>query len=167
MTAFSNNTKLLSEFPQLVGTAQIVKYSPEFERTLEVSDEAEPTQEQIDTYGRQREYLVPTLNRGQGIRFQFLNTPSKPEQPIILLDIVHPGVLLRFRVPKPLVHGVPQKSAALAGFAIALIGAGLLSFYSPFSWLTALGCLIFGLTSQFPGAYIVRMIQTVKQWLAG
>ena len=107
------------------------------------------------------------MNRGQIARFQYLNTPSSPGQPTIWLESIHPGVSLKFRVPRPLVHGVPQRWAALAGIVVGLVAATLFAAYSPLIWVTALGCLAVGLVAQVPGAYVVRAVQAVRQWVVG
>lgn len=167
VVAYTNDTHLLSEFPQLVGTSQFVRYSPEFAEQIAVPEGGTASQQQIDTYRSRREYLIPVMNRGQVVRFQFLNTSKSSNQPTIWLESVHPGVTVKFRSPQQLVHGVPQPLAALAGVIAGIVFASLLASYSPFAWLTAFGGLFFGLVAQLPGAYIVKAIRRFRQWVVG
>lgn len=165
--AYTGDTMLLSEFPQLMGTTHFVKYSPEYEQEITVAQGATPTQRQRDVYGQGREYLVPVFNRGQAIRFEYLNISKTEKQPTIWLEIVHPGVVLKFRHPQNQIFGVPQPMAALAGVLLGLLFATLLYAYSPYVWLVAFGSLLFGLTAQVPGAYVIRAFRRVRGWITG
>ena len=165
--AYTNDTLLLSEFPQLVGTTEFVRYSPEFDKQISVEPGETPTDAQMETYRRQREYIIPVMNRGQIVRFQYLNTSKTPDQPTIWLESIHPGTILKFQVPQTLVHGVPQAWASLAGVISGIVFAAMLAAYSPNAALTAFGALLFGLIAQLPGAYIVRIIRLFRQWLTG
>lgn len=165
--AYSDDTTLLSEFPQLMGTTHFVKYSPEYEQQITVAPGVAPTQRQRDIHGQGRDYLVPVFNRGQVIRFQYLNISKSDKQPSIWLEIIHPGVLLRFRPPLNQIFGVPQPMAALAGTLLGLLFATLLYAYSPYVWLIAFGSLLFGFIAQVPGAYAIRAFRRVRVWLTG
>ena len=167
ISAFTGDTILLSEFPQLVGTTHFIRYSPEYQQAIAVAPGASPTPGQWDTYGKRREYTVPVLNRGQIIRFQYLNTSKSDKQPTIWLEVVHPGVTLKFRKPQQQVLGVPQPWAALAGVLLGLLFTTLLYAYSPFLWLTAFGALFFGFVAQVPGAYFLKALRLFRHWLVG
>ena len=167
LTAYSNDTTLLSEFPHLIGTTQFIKYSPEYEEKITVVPETLPTQFQRDTYGQRREYLIPILNRGQVIRFQYINVSKSEQQPNIWLEIVHPGVLLRFRHPQSQVFGVPQPLAGLAGILLGILFTTLLYAYSSYILLIAFGSLLFGFIAQIPGAYAIRAFRRVRVWVQG
>ena len=165
--AYTGDTTLLSEFPQMLGTSHFVKYSPEYEQQITVAPGAAPTERQKEIHGQGREYLVPVFNRGQVIRFQYINVSKSDKQPHIWLEIVHPGVVLRFRHPQNQVFGVPQPMAALVGALLGLLFATLLYAYSPYVWLTALGSLLFGFIAQVPGAYAIRAFRQLRMWLTG
>ncbi len=165
--AYTGDTMLLSEFPQLMGTTHFVKYSPEYELEIAVPAGETPTQRQRDVYGRGREYMIPVLNRGQVIRFQYLNISKSEQQPTIWLEIVHPGVLLKFRPPQNQIFGVPQPTAALAGVLLGLLLATLLYAYCPFIWIIAFGSLFFGFIAQVPGAFLIRAFRRVNSWITG
>ena len=59
-----NDTMLLGEQTEIVGTPDLVRWSPEFQAQLAVPQGGAPTPEQWQTYNIRREYLVPVLNRG-------------------------------------------------------------------------------------------------------
>lgn len=164
---YSNDTTLLSEFPHLIGTTQFIKYSPEYEEKIAVSPGTVPTQFQRETHGQSREYLIPTLNRGQVIRFQYINISKSEQQPTIWLDVVHPGVLLRFRPPQNQVFGVPQPLATLAGILLGILFTTLLYTYSSYILLVAFGSLFFGFIAQVPGAYAIRAFRQLRVWAQG
>lgn len=170
--AYSNDTTLLSEFPHLIGTTQFIKYSPEYEEKIAVSPGTVPTQFQRDMHGQSREYVIPTLNRGQVIRFQYINISKSEQQPTIWLEVVHPGVLLRFRPPQNQIFGVPQPLAALAGILLGILFTTLLYAYSSYISLeshliVAFGSLFFGFIAQIPGAYAIRAFRRLRVWVQG
>lgn len=165
--AYTGDTTLLSEFSQLMGTTHFVRYSPEYEKAIAVATGSTPTPQQFEIHGREREYVIPVVNRGQVIRFQYLNISKSEKQPSIWLEIVHPGVVLKFRQRQNQVFGVPQPLAALAGVLLGLLFATILFAYSPYIWLTAFGSLIFGLIAQVPGAYTIRASRRLRAWVSG
>ena len=95
---FTNNTILLTERTEILGTTHSLKRSADFSQQLNVQPGAQPTAAQRNLYGRQREYLIPTLNRGQAVRLTFLNAASSDQPPAIWLDILHKGIKVKFRV---------------------------------------------------------------------
>jgi hypothetical protein len=97
---FSNHTVLLTERSELLGTTRPLGWTDEFARRLAVPSGAQATDIQRDLYGRQREYLVPVMNRGQVVRFTFLNAATTENQPTIWLDIVHKGVKVNSTVQR-------------------------------------------------------------------
>lgn len=165
--AFTGDTTLLSEFPHLIGTTRSVKYSPEYEQEIAVAPAATPTQLQREIYGQRREYLVPVLNRGQKIRFQYINISQSEKQPTIWLEVLHPGVVLKFRPPQNQIFGVSQPMATLAGILLGLLFTTLLYAYCPYVWLIAFGSLFFGFIAQVPGAYAIRAFRQVRGWITG
>ena len=65
----------------------------------------------------------------------------------------------------PLVGSEPW--AALSGVITGIVFATILFAYSPYAWLTAFGCLFFGLIAQLPGEYVIKVIQKLRQWIGG
>jgi len=165
--AFSNDTILLSERTEVVGTTRILSWSPEFSQRLAVPAGQVPTEAQRDLYSRQREFLVPVLNRGQIIRLHFLNAAKTPNQPTLWLDVLHKGVKARFRVPQPEFMGVPQPLAALVGVILGFAFLAWVIVTVQSLWLAALLALVYGFIAQLPGALLIRAWRRVKEWLGG
>ena len=117
---FWNDTRLLSEHANLMGTTRTLEWREEFSRRLPVQPGTQPTAGQMVLYGHQHEYAVPTMNRGQVVCLTFLNAPDGEAQATTWLDIVHPGVKTRFRVPHQQFLGTPQPIAALIGAALGV-----------------------------------------------
>ena len=78
-----------------------------------VATGAEATQDQVTLYSMQREYLLPTMNRGQVVRVAYLNAAHTEHEPTLGMDIVHKGVQTKLRVPQNVFMGVSQPQAAL------------------------------------------------------
>ena len=70
---FATDTNLLTERSELTGTTRSLQWTEEFSNKLVVESGAQPTQEQWHLYCNQREYLLPTMNRGQVVRLAYLN----------------------------------------------------------------------------------------------
>ena len=89
---FTNDTDLLSERSEIVGTTRFLDWTEEYSNRLAVATGAEPTQDQVTLYSMQREYLLPTMNRGQVVRVAYLNAAHTEHEPTLGMDIVHKGV---------------------------------------------------------------------------
>ena len=116
---FTDNTVLLTQKTIVVGT-RVVEFADEYKQQIAVGEEGLPTEYQIDLHSRNRDYIVPTMNRGQTIRFEFLNAAESDEEPQIWLDVLHKGVNCKFRLWQDQFKGVPQPTAVLVG---NLVGA--------------------------------------------
>lgn len=164
---FSNDTHLLSESTEIVGSTHILKWSDDYTKRLLVKPNLQPKTEQIELYSRQREYLIPTMNRGQVIRFSFLNSAQYQKQPSIWIDILHKGVKLEFRISHSKVFGVSQPLAALVGLLIGIFVVVLINFNINSIWLATSITFIYGLIAQIPGAFTVRICHKLKQMFSG
>lgn len=165
--AFTNGSNLLTEKTEIVGTASTANWTDDFRKRLDVAPGQAPSKEQKVLYLRQREYLLPVVNRGQIIRFHFLNASQNGNEPSIWLDIIHKGVKLKFQVRQNQVCGVAQPRAALAG---AILGFALLGLIVPHVnsvWIAALSSLLYGFMAQLPGAWLVRTWRWLRQSLGG
>lgn len=165
--AFTNDTILLTEKTEIVGTTRILNWTGDYAQRLAVPAGQAPTDAQRDLYSRQREYLIPVMNRGQMVRFHYLNAPRTQNQPTVWLDVLHKGVKVRFRVPQPQTLGVPQPTAALLGVAIGLILLGYIIAFVSTLWVAAVLALVYGFIAQVPGALVVRLWRRMKEWLGG
>lgn len=164
---FSNDTRLLSERADLMGTTRTLEWSEEFSRRLAVQPGTQPTAGQMVLYGRQREYAVPTMNRGQIVRLTFLNAPDGEAQPTIWLDIVHPGVKTRFRVPHQQFLGTPQPIAALIGAALGVPFLLVVVALTDVAWAAGVLCLLYGVCVVFPGAYFIKAWRGIRELVGG
>ena len=161
---YTNNTGLLTEQTQIVDTTQIVKWSKEFEGTV-LPRSGPATQIQIDMYHRTREYLIPIMNRGQIVRFSILNAPAPGVQPWIGLEVVHPGVKLKYTHPRPEILGVSQFAAALWGLILGFIALAIVIMFVDVVWIAALLCLVFGAVLTLPGALLIRFWYRLRDLL--
>ena len=113
VTLYTNDTVLLTERTELVGTPNIIKWTDEFLAQLKIPPGEKPTKAQFDLHSRRREYIIPVMNRSQVARFHFLNAVKTQNQPSVWLDVLHKGVRLDFRPPQVQILEVPQPRAAL------------------------------------------------------
>lgn len=164
---YTNDSVLFTERNEIVGTTRFLNWTTDFAQRLAVPTGQAPTDAQRDLYSRQREYLVPVLNRGQSIRLDFLNAAKTQNHPTIWLDVLHKGVKVRFRVTQPQTLGVPQPVAALIGIVLGFILLGCIIAYVQTIWLAALVALIYGFLAQVPGALVVRGWRRIKEWFGG
>lgn len=153
---FSADTILLTERTEIVGTTHFPRWTDEFSQRMVFPSGQQPTPEQIEEVSRRREYLLPTMNRGQVVRFSYLSTARGENAPNIWLDVLHKGVKLKFRVPYNETLGVPQPHAAAVGAAVGLALVAILTVYVRSVALASLVAFSFGLTAQLPGALAIR-----------
>ena len=162
---FSNDTLLLTERSEIVGSTRVPEVAPDYARQLAVPEGASPTTAQWDLYGHRREYRIPTMNRGQIVRFAFLNTAIGGRSPSIWLDIQHKGVKLEFRRPAVEVLGVPQAQANLAGVLVTVpVAAGLIALAPP-TWLAVIASLVYGFIAQLPGVLVIKLARWLRMRL--
>jgi hypothetical protein len=154
--AFVHETNLLTERTEIVDTTLTLEWSSSFSKQLAVPVGSKPTPTQRELYAQQREYLIPTMNRNQVVRLSFLNAASPGKEPSLWLDIVHPGVRVKFRVMQKSFLGVPQLAAGLSGIALGLVfWAVIVSWVQP-AWLAALLSLLYGFLAVLPGALAIK-----------
>jgi len=165
--AFSNDTTILTERTEISGSVRSLSWSPDFSRLLAHPLDQPPTDNQIALYSRQREFLIPVLNRGQIVRFHFLNAPKTQSQPTLWLDILHKGVKVKFQVPQPEIMGVPQTTAARIGIILGVAFLTWIIASVESVWLAALLAFMYGLVAQIPGAFLVRAWRQMKEWFGG
>ena len=161
---YTGDTMLLTERTEIVGTTHIVKWTEEFSKALNVAPNDKPSEQQLDSYFHRRDYIVPTMNRGQVVRFQFLNAAKTQNQPSIWIDVLHKGVRLRFRAPQNEIFGIPRPMASLAGIVLGFVLAGFIIILIKTVWIATLCSLIYGLMAQTPGAWIIRIWRRLRDW---
>ena len=154
---YTNSTNLLNERTEIVGTSRVLEWTAAFANRVTLLPDIEPTAEQRSIYAREREYLVPTMNRGQFVRIAYLNATNTPQQPTIWLDILHKGVKTEIRVAKPEFLGVPQVYAARIGSASGIVVVALVIATVEALWLAAVLSFLYGLFVLFPGAAAIKL----------
>lgn len=164
---FSNNTTLLTQRTATVGSTRLIDFTQEYMKEIAVPDGAQPTEGQFNLYRTQRDYFIPTMNRGQVLRFEFLNAAHSEEQPAISLDILHKGVVCKFQVAKTQIFGVPQSTATLVGTLVGLLGVGAVIAWVESLPLAALLSFIIGWLVVVPGAFTIKVFRQLRDVFAG
>ena len=163
---FTSDTILLTERSEIVGTILHLNWTQRFSNLIRVEPGREPTQVQRDIFRSQREYLIPTINRGQTVRLTFLNAAKTENQPSLWLDIQHKGVRLEFRAVHNEFWGVPQPYAVLVGTALGLIFLGIVVRLVAAVWIAAVACFLYGVLVLVPGALTIRLWRWLRNKIA-
>ena len=164
---FTNDSFLLSERTEIVDTSHILEWTKGFAARVAVLSGSQPTDDQRSLYAREREYLIPTLNRGQCVRLTYLNAAETPQQPGIWIDILHKGVKTKFRVPQPEFLGVPQYSAARAGVVLGIAVVAVFIATMETLWLAAALSFLYGVLTLFPGAVVIKLWRRLRDLFGG
>ena len=165
--AHSADTLLLTDRAEVVGTTHILNWTDEYTRQAAVPSGQKPTQQQFDLWSGQRDYLIPTMNRGQVIRFTYLNSARSENQPTIWLDVLHKGIKLEFRVAPPLVLGVSQPTAVLVGTSIGFFIIAVIVIYVQSVWVASIVSFGYGLFVLIPGAYAIKTWRRLRDSIGG
>ena len=144
-------------------TSRILEWTENFKRRFAES----AAEEQARLYGCEREYLIPTMNRGQFVRLTYLNAAKLEQQPTIALDILHKGVKTKFRVPQPEFLGVPQFSAALVGSVLGVVVVALVIATVETLWLAAVLSFLYGLLVLLPGSAAIKLWRRSRDFFSG
>ena len=107
------------------------------------------------------------MNRGQVVRFTFLNAASTEKEPSLWVDILHKGVKVKFRVPHNEFMGVSQPDAALVGSALGLLVLGTVVWFIEAAWIAAVICLSYGLVVLVPGAVSIKLWRWLRDSFGG
>lgn len=78
---FTNDTILLTERTEILETTRIVEYTEDYKKEIFVQNGNQPNEHQINLHNSQRDYIIPTMNRGQKIRFEYLNAAKNGTSP--------------------------------------------------------------------------------------
>ena len=126
---FTNNSELLTERAELSNTTRNLDFTDEYKREIFVPEGQQPTNSQFDLYRRRRDYIIPTMNRGQKVRFELLNAAKTEEHPSIWVEILQKGIYCKFRVAHQLFMGIPQPTAVLVGSAVSFVAIIIILLY--------------------------------------
>ncbi len=164
---FTNNTILLTERTEILGTTRSLKWTTDFSQQLKIQAGGQPTTAQRNLYERRREYLIPTLNRGDAVRLTFLNAASSDQPPAVWLDILHKGIKVKFRVAHDEFLGTPRPSAALAGTALGVPFLAVVITFVSSVWMAATLSFLYGVIVVVPGALSIKLWRWLRQLIGG
>lgn len=163
---FSSDTQLLTEFTSIEGTTRNLEYTEDFASKIKVNLGSEPTNTQFSLFRSQRDYLVPTFNRGQILRFEFLNAPTSDAHSI-WVDILHKGVVCKFKKPVNQIFGVSQPRAVFVGTIICLVAVSVIAGTVENVSIAAFSSFFFGWLVLIPGALTILAARKLRDVLAG
>jgi hypothetical protein len=124
-----DETLLLTQYVELVGTSFTPGFTDEFKKLIEVPDGQQPTTQQFNTYHHNREFIIPTFNRGQKLLTRFLVTvPNSTQGPAIWMDALHTGLKLKYAPNHNQILGVSVKITVPFAITISLITLALSIF---------------------------------------
>jgi hypothetical protein len=164
---FTTDSHLLTEKTEIVGSTYFPKWTKEYIDKLYVEPDKTPSDEQIELYRKQRDYFITTINRGQVIRFIFLNSAKTQKKPTIWIDILHKGIKLDFRVAPTKIFNVSQPIASVVGATIGIIVICVIIIYTNSVSLAAILSFVYGLFAILPGVIIIKLWRKIKQLLVG
>ena len=149
-------TKLLNERTAIVDTPKIVKWSLEFDQKLQVQRGEEATSDQFDLYFTRREYLVPVINRGQSLQFQYLCTrPQDNLLPNVFVDVSTKGVkLVPQKAHRDFILKVPIGRAFWLGIPTTILIVFSATAYLENIWFVAVVSFLLGGCAAHIGALI-------------
>jgi hypothetical protein len=160
---YTGNTLLLNERSEISGTTYIPKLTEAYLEAIRVAPGEAPTDEQLQKYRHEREYVIPVFNRGQRVVFTYLTTvPIANEGPLVWVDMLHPGAKVLFRPTVQQIHGVPVRLAVPIGLLASLLAVVLVVAFVKLLWLAALICIMVGLMAQSIGAGLYWVFRFVK-----
>ena len=152
---------------ELVGTTRFLQWTDEFSKKLAIESGAKPTDEQKALYRNQRNYILPTLNRGEVVRVAYLNAALTEHQPSLWIEIVHKGVKVEYRPPHNVFMGVSQSHAALAGSTLGLAVLGTVIWFIDATWIASVICMVYGLSVMVPGVVCIKTWRWLRDFLGG
>jgi small basic protein len=162
----TDNTLLLTQYVELVGTSYVPPLTDEYIKFLAVQTGENPTPEQYNTYYHKREFLISTLNRGQKFLARFLVTDSNND-PSVWIDALHAGVKLRFRPNQKHFLGVPVRITLPVALGVCFIVLILSSLYLSTAWIAGILCMLVGLFAQIIAAVLYRTSKKIYNIFLG
>lgn len=127
----------------------------------------EISQDQRNLYNRQREYKVPSINRGQILKLTFLNSAIVDKDPSLWVDVQKKGVKLVYRQPLKVIHGESHPNSAVAGMVLGCLIAALLIANQVTLWQAVCISMVYGFIAATPGAYFLKSWKKCRLFIAG
>lgn len=159
---YISDTTLSTEEISIVGTTKILSWTDEYTKLVSVGNGRPDV---LDLISSRREYNIPTMNRGQVVRFTILNEPKSDQIPTLCLEIIHKGVKLKFNVIQQEIFGIPKLLATIFCLILSAIFFVIVVIFIDKAWLAAVLCLVFGLVALIPGAYVIRAFRWIRSFL--
>ncbi|KQT34067.1 hypothetical protein [Methylophilus sp. Leaf414] len=167
INTYTNNTKLLTEATHVLDSPNILNLTQAYKDKITVPTGEEPSEAQKNIFHGQREYNLPVFNRGQVVKFEYLNSAVTEEEPAIWLSATVKGVKVIFQPPQVIVFDVPRNKAAIYGAVIGLIALIPLTRYTNTAWIIGLIALIYGYFVIVPGAYFIKSVRKIRDIVGG
>ena len=159
----SNDTLLLSEQTRMIGSPNIVLWSPDFRTRLEEPAGGVLTQAQWEIYYHRREYLVPVFNRGQVLEFHYVCTkPGDDLPPYVFVEAPVKGVKLLYRQTTRSVLGIPFELSLVRGTVSALVVSVLATWFFRSSWIATAVVFMAAYTVPIQGALISKATRRLR-----
>lgn len=160
----SNDTIFLTDSAGLHGSVRHISYSDHYKDALAVTSGEQPSEEQYKMYRSRREFVVPSINRGQTIRISLLNVPNDSRQgPSILVDIQHRGIACKFREPRIQIWGIDRNRAAVVGTLAGLAGVWFLAGRIEGDLAIAIVSFLVGWLVLFPGLGLIWAFRQLRE----
>jgi len=160
----SSETLLMGQFTSLPGTASIIPHTDEYIKLLQVPEGQSATPAQWEAYNHRRDYIIAVFNRGQTAVIRFLTTVSQGGSAVVFVDVMHPGVSIKYLPSVPEIWGVPIGHTGKIGFALCILAYVISGFFlSP--WIGALVCLAVGGSARLLGAGIYRLMTALFRFI--
>ncbi len=164
---YTSDTSLLKQKTEIVGTPDGIDFTDEYKEKIAVPNAGKATQDQVKIYYSGRDYVVPTINRGQKLRFQFLNEAHPEKTPNIWLNVTHKGVKCKHKSLDDQVWGVSRSKATWAGVVIGLVIVVFMLIYIKNIFLASIFSFFIGGFVLALGAYIIKVMRKIYDWMAG
>lgn len=158
-----DDTVILTERTEILDSPNIIQWSTEFEHQLAVPEGGEANEQAVNTYSHRREYILPVINRGQKLKFQYLCTKPNDfsDNPYIGIHSPSKGIKLKQRrtpwvVINP-IWGGPVPVAIARALFLAVVVVLLCGVFVENVWVASAIAMIIGLGGQIFGAMLYKV----------
>jgi hypothetical protein len=168
----AEDTLILNEKSEVIGTPYIVNWSQEFKTRQLVVPGAQPTQQQLKEHHHNREYNIPVFNRGQHLRLSYLcNRPNDDQFPILFIATPARGLKLKLCASPSItlnpIWGAPIPSAISRALIVSFLVVLGCAIYVQNVVIASVICMVVGLIGHLFGAALYRAEQLVRRLIAG
>ena len=167
-----DDTIILNEKTAVINSPYIIPLSKSYLERLTVPEGQQLNPQQMNEYNHNREYLLPTFNRGQKIRFSYLcSKPNDVREPGVFISTLTKGIKLKkLKNPSVIINPILNVPVPIAVFYALIIAALVIVLCGLFIrniwWASAISMSV-GLTGQLFGAIAYRVEKFIKNIFAG